>query len=244
MCVAFWAAAVALFRFISLSAGAYQARKRFNCSGPVPPYPFYIQECTLRHVFRFYADECTLREVECCFTSTETAGLLGTGAQDGHLDFHTAPELWLYARFRYSVLYRRVHVMSCIPVQYRGMHFMPCIPVQYKGMHCTSCIPVQYRLIHFTSCIPVQYRLIHFTSCIPVQYRGIHLTSCIPVRYTGMHWLYGMYSGSRYIYTGMHFTSCITVLYMDLVLYKRELCATYSGSIPVSYTHLRAHETG
>ena len=23
--------------------------------------------------------------VECCFTSTETLGLLGTGAQDGHL---------------------------------------------------------------------------------------------------------------------------------------------------------------
>ena len=31
--------------------------------------------------------------VECCFTSSETIGLLGTGAQDGHLDFHTAPEL-------------------------------------------------------------------------------------------------------------------------------------------------------
>ena len=28
-----------------------------------------------------------------CFTSTETVGLLGTGAQDGHLDFHTASEL-------------------------------------------------------------------------------------------------------------------------------------------------------
>ena len=28
-----------------------------------------------------------------CFTSTETVGLLGTGALDGHLDFHTAPEL-------------------------------------------------------------------------------------------------------------------------------------------------------
>ena len=26
-----------------------------------------------------------------CFTSTETVGLLGTGAQDVHLDFHTAP---------------------------------------------------------------------------------------------------------------------------------------------------------
>ncbi len=32
--------------------------------------------------------------VECCFTSTETVGLLGTGAQDGQLDFHTPPELW------------------------------------------------------------------------------------------------------------------------------------------------------
>ena len=30
-----------------------------------------------------------------CFTSTETVGLIGTGAQDGHLDFHTAPGLGL-----------------------------------------------------------------------------------------------------------------------------------------------------
>ena len=35
---------------------------------------------------------------ECCFTSTETVGLLGTGAQDSHLDFHTAPELWKWRR--------------------------------------------------------------------------------------------------------------------------------------------------
>ena len=34
---------------------------------------------------------------ECCFTSrTETVGLLGMGAQDGHLDFHTAPEFELH----------------------------------------------------------------------------------------------------------------------------------------------------
>ena len=33
--------------------------------------------------------------VGCCFTSTETVGLLGTGAQDGHLDFHTTPELYV-----------------------------------------------------------------------------------------------------------------------------------------------------
>ena len=31
--------------------------------------------------------------LKCCFTSTETIGLLGMGAQDVHLDFHTAPEL-------------------------------------------------------------------------------------------------------------------------------------------------------
>ena len=31
--------------------------------------------------------------LKCCFTSTETVGLLGTGAQDVHLDFDTAPEL-------------------------------------------------------------------------------------------------------------------------------------------------------
>ena len=43
--------------------------------------------------FRFlYLRHCT--RLKCCFTSRETVGLLGTGAQDGHLDFHTAPELW------------------------------------------------------------------------------------------------------------------------------------------------------
>ena len=31
--------------------------------------------------------------IKCCFTHTETVGLLGTGAQDIHLDSHTAPEL-------------------------------------------------------------------------------------------------------------------------------------------------------
>ena len=35
--------------------------------------------------------------VECCFTSTETIGLLGTGAQDGH----TAPELWSLSAHNY-----------------------------------------------------------------------------------------------------------------------------------------------
>ena len=29
--------------------------------------------------------------VECCFMSTETVDLIGTGAQVGHLEFYTAP---------------------------------------------------------------------------------------------------------------------------------------------------------
>ena len=35
--------------------------------------------------------------LECCFRPTETVGLLGTGAQDVHLDFHTVPELYKQA---------------------------------------------------------------------------------------------------------------------------------------------------
>ena len=42
--------------------------------------------------------------VECRFTSTETVGLLGTGAQDGHLDFHTAPELWAFESERVALV--------------------------------------------------------------------------------------------------------------------------------------------
>ena len=37
--------------------------------------------------------QCRILKLKCCFTSTETVGLLGTEAQDVHLDFHTAPEL-------------------------------------------------------------------------------------------------------------------------------------------------------
>ena len=37
---------------------------------------------------------CNVGCSKCCFTTTETVGLLGTGAQDVHLDFHTIPEFW------------------------------------------------------------------------------------------------------------------------------------------------------
>ena len=61
-------------------------RRPINLSTMVLPRA--ITECSCCWNFRWL--------VKCCFTSTETVGLLGTGAQDGHLDFHTAPELWIF----------------------------------------------------------------------------------------------------------------------------------------------------
>ena len=39
-----------------------------------------------------------LLEVEVLLYVTETVGLLGTGAQDVHLNFHTAPDLCVILR--------------------------------------------------------------------------------------------------------------------------------------------------
>ena len=40
--------------------------------------------------------------LKCCFTSTETVGLLGTGAQDVHMDFHTGPVSMVFITTRIS----------------------------------------------------------------------------------------------------------------------------------------------
>ena len=42
---------------------------------------------------RCLQNSSNVRPVECCFTSTKTVGLLGMGAQDSHLDCHTASKL-------------------------------------------------------------------------------------------------------------------------------------------------------
>ena len=47
---------------------------------------------------------------ECCFTSTVSVGLLGTGAQDGHLNFHTAPGL--LTLFRVNVAFFQQQVLK------------------------------------------------------------------------------------------------------------------------------------
>ena len=39
--------------------------------------------------------------LKCCFTFAETVGFLGTGARDGRLDFHTAPDLCYCCTYTY-----------------------------------------------------------------------------------------------------------------------------------------------
>ena len=52
----------------------------------------YILKLLVYLVDHFHS-QLLLLLLKCCFTSTETVGLLGMGALDVHLDFHTAPEL-------------------------------------------------------------------------------------------------------------------------------------------------------
>ena len=56
--------------------------------------------------------------LKCCFTSTETVGLLGTGAQDGHLDSHAALELsvtgMMMTGYKYIVLFSAMICDTCI----------------------------------------------------------------------------------------------------------------------------------
>ena len=51
--------------------------------------------------------------LKCCSKSTETVGILGTGAQDVHLDFHTslAAEMELISRALYHQ--RKVAIFCC-----------------------------------------------------------------------------------------------------------------------------------
>ena len=64
----------------------------------------------------------TARWLKCCFTATETVGLLGTGAQDVHLDFHTAPELWHRTLFR-----SRPMQCDLVEEMHRGSNPQPAI---------------------------------------------------------------------------------------------------------------------
>ena len=48
------------------------------------------------------------------YVHTETEGLLGTGAQDVHLDVHTAPELCASACVEVSLIYSRTSLLRTL----------------------------------------------------------------------------------------------------------------------------------
>ena len=96
--------------------------------------------------------------LKCCFTSTETVGLLGTGAQDGHLDFHTAPELsnaWdpLSYTIHCLISERVVRITKCLSLwklegrntntDVTSLSIHCLVSVQIK---CVSCI---YKYVHY-----------------------------------------------------------------------------------------------
>ena len=57
--------------------------------GTVETVTRIINVCFVNADCRCLSFDPVLLLLKCCFTSTETAGLLGTGAQHAHLDFHT-----------------------------------------------------------------------------------------------------------------------------------------------------------
>ena len=75
---------------------------QLRCPPPPPPPPYFRQIAHASPLRMREALSARGRWLKCCFTFTETVGLLGTGAQDGHLDFYTAPVLckgsvpWIY----------------------------------------------------------------------------------------------------------------------------------------------------
>ena len=76
--------------------------------------------------------------VECCFTSTESVGLLGTGAQDAHLDFHTALELCHvehYIQWAYCTL--STGRVGCFPLR-------QLMPTQLKPLHSNGLLHTLY----------------------------------------------------------------------------------------------------
>ena len=112
--------------------------------------------------------------LKCCFTSTETVGLLGTGTQDGHLDlyhhldFHTAPELW------------QVYILWPIPISETYDVSLPGVPfkVLQSAKLCLNFLKVKFCWRQFQSQAP----FIHFSAIYIVHLEATNhcLTHLLP----------------------------------------------------------------
>ena len=79
-----------------------------------------------------------IRLFEGCFTSTETVGLLGTGAQDGHLDFHTAPELCGYDVVAGDIRVKKDRDIYCELIVQRGGSARPSLEPMVQVQCCLT----------------------------------------------------------------------------------------------------------
>ena len=97
---------------------------------------------------------------ESCFTSTETIGLLGTGAQDGHLDFHSCftpftPFLCLVSVYQPFHLYFIPKTLTTIDLFLWGSFSVLsgiCLVGWLVGFSCISAVLMLVVLVGF-SCI-------------------------------------------------------------------------------------------
>ena len=124
--------------------------------------------------------DCRLHSLKCCFTSTETVGLLGTGSQDVHLDFHTAPELCLHSDIMdiYMPVYRSSPVWN--DVLPRGTSLFRIISPVISGKRiCCRVLQCNWPLLSHR----LHFQLSFIHSCPLPPYPSYSSPSPVPLPY-------------------------------------------------------------
>ena len=110
----------------SLKTKCFLRRKKHTCN-----YYVHFQHICLLLATGGQKDYLLVCRLKCCFTSTETIGLFGTGAQDVHLDFHTAPELWLFViLFLAKGCLLKIYAVVCRVIKSVKHNTMLCLAIK------------------------------------------------------------------------------------------------------------------
>ena len=92
--------------------------------------------------------------LKCCFTSTGTVGLLGTGAQDVHLDFHTVLELCKSLRNLKTSMYNRKWLLVLCLLHFQ-LHFLTqfyCHTIRTEHAHVYMRTDASTRMLQIHVC--------------------------------------------------------------------------------------------
>ena len=130
--------------------------------------------------------------MKCCFTSTETVGLLGTGAQDVHLGFHTAPELCphlsAHPLFALPPAHQLLICLSHISSAHIPLLTAPLPPLLSSAHTPLALSPAHYLFTCHISVLLTHLLLCHLlTTCSPVTYQCCSHTSCSFTRSPPFH---------------------------------------------------------